>query len=100
MSSASSSTTKRPLRACNGNTRIVTLLLQANARSTVFNYVRARSTPLLAACINGHVEVLRVLLQFDTELEAYNDDGWSALMYASAMGHYECVKLLLGKALA
>ncbi|MGB6065920.1 MAG: ankyrin repeat domain-containing protein [Desulfomonilaceae bacterium] len=53
-------------------------------------------TPLIWAAIQGHEEVVRVLLEQGAALEAKNNNGDTALMWASVMGHKEVVELLLG----
>ena len=52
-------------------------------------------TPLIWAAIQGHEEVVRVLLEQGANLEARNNNGDTALMWASVMGHKEVVELLL-----
>ena len=43
----------------------------------------------------GYVEVARTLLAAGAHLDATNEQGWTALIYASWMGHVEVVSLFL-----
>jgi uncharacterized protein len=52
-------------------------------------------TPLIWAAIQGHEEIVRLLLERGGELEAKNHNGDTALMWASVMGHKDVVELLL-----
>ena len=53
-------------------------------------------TPLMEACIGGHIGVVRSLLT-DGRSPINADDrcGWTALFYAAGYGHAEVVRLLL-----
>lgn len=51
-------------------------------------------TALMAACINGHVEVVRVLLRLGANT-ALRVRGWAALALASRAGHAEVAAALL-----
>lgn len=54
------------------------------------------NTPLMYAATNGHTEVVKVLLNYDTNLNVFNHDGSTALiMAASWLGNLEIVKILL-----
>jgi hypothetical protein len=56
---------------------------------------------LSSACVDGHVEVVKLLLdsgaQVDTQDRDYGDDhgGWTPLMFACFHGHIDCARLLL-----
>jgi Ankyrin repeats (3 copies)/Ankyrin repeats (many copies) len=52
-------------------------------------------TPLIWAAIQGHEEIVRLLLERGGDLEAKNNNGDTALMWASVMGHRGVVELLL-----
>ena len=55
------------------------------------------TTPLIAACINGHVDIVELVLNRSAKVNLQNNDGWSALMVASQNGHNVVVKLLIDK---
>lgn len=54
-------------------------------------------TPLIWAAIQGHEEVVRLLLERGGDLEAKNHNGDTALMWASLMGHRDVVDFMLDR---
>ena len=54
-------------------------------------------TPLIWAAIQGHEEVVRLLLERGGNLEAKNHNGDTALMWASLMGHKDVVDFMLDR---
>jgi ankyrin repeat protein len=55
----------------------------------------AGQTPLIVASENGHVGVVRWLLDRGSAIDALDEHGWSALFEASCDGHTAVVRLLL-----
>lgn len=53
------------------------------------------NTPLHLACLEGHTEVVRLLLEMGADVEARNSSLWTPLDCASARGHVLCVSQLL-----
>lgn len=53
------------------------------------------NTPLHLACLEGHSEVVSVLLEAGADVEARNSSLWTPLDCASARGHVVCVHHLL-----
>ncbi len=51
--------------------------------------------PLHEAANGGHEEVVRILLEAGAEVDAYEEDCWTALMSASNQGYKEVVQILL-----
>ena len=51
--------------------------------------------PLHTAAEQGHLEVVRLLLDAGANVEGYEEDNWTALMSASSAGHLPIVKLLV-----
>ena len=52
-------------------------------------------TPLLVACQNGHIEVVRWLITSGAEIEATENQGATPLLLACQNGHIEVVRLLI-----
>lgn len=53
------------------------------------------NTPLHLACLQGHAEVVQILLEAGADVEARNSSLWTPLDCASAKGHVLCVHHLL-----
>ena len=53
------------------------------------------NTPLIYAAANGHVEVVRVLLEGGASAERTNVNQWTALHEAAEYGYLEVCRLLL-----
>ena len=54
-------------------------------------------TALILASGSGHTEVVRLLLDRNTLIDAVDFNGWTALISASSYGHVEVVSLLIEK---
>ena len=52
-------------------------------------------SPLMMACLTGHVETIELLLEHGADVNMLTNDGISALIMASANGIVEVVKVLL-----
>ena len=64
-----------------------------NAPST--NPEKKKATPLMAASVNGRVDVIRVLLAAGARVNLGDAIGWTALMSASYYGQIEAIRVLL-----
>ena len=53
------------------------------------------STPLYAASRNGHLAVVRYLVEQGADMEKVNSHGWTPLIEATFCGHLEVVRYLL-----
>ena len=82
-------------RVCwRGQTELARLLLKHGADANVRNV--EGFTPLLSASMNGHVEVMRVLLQHDVvDVNVTDDHGWTVLHHCASVGDAEAVGLLI-----
>ena len=47
------------------------------------------------ASVNGHHQVVELLLKKDADPDIHSVEGWTALMLASSKGHIQVVELLL-----
>ena len=52
-------------------------------------------TPLMLAAINGHDEVIEVLIEYGADVDAQSESGVTALTTSSGRGHTETVRVLL-----
>ena len=67
----------------------VRTLLAARANPNLCS--KGNKTPLMGACMNGHADVARALLDAGADVAITNDFGERAHDLASAGGHAECV---------
>lgn len=81
-----------------GQTELVTLFLENNARFDLYN--RYGGTALIPACERGHVETVKVLVNAkDFPIDHVNRLGWTALMEAIVLSnggkkHQEIILIL------
>ena len=54
-------------------------------------------TPLNIACNFGHVEIVKILIEKNIDINIPNNDGWTPLNTACIQGHKEIVKILIEK---
>ena len=82
-------------RACqHGHTAVVSLLVDRGFDTNR----RAHSgwVPLMIAALRGNVAVVEILLsRKEIQIDRQDDDGWTALWYASRYNHPEVIGLLL-----
>lgn len=52
-------------------------------------------TPLMEAASAGHVEIIKLLISHNADVNAQSSTGNTPLMYACAAGHVDAVKELL-----
>ncbi len=77
-----------------GQTSIVRLLLENGADYRLVD--KDGWTALIRASRAGHLESVRLLLNFGSDMiDAVDRDGWSALMHSAHNGHKEIIKLLI-----
>ncbi|KAJ3256837.1 hypothetical protein HK103_005081 [Boothiomyces macroporosus] len=68
-------------------------LLKAGASLRIADY--AGWTPLHEACLEGHANIVSLMLSFDADVDAPGDEGDTPLHDAVGNGHYEVVEILL-----
>ncbi|NVO20244.1 MAG: ankyrin repeat domain-containing protein [Bacteroidetes bacterium] len=78
----------------NGNNEILNLLLEANAKQEIANFIYGR-TPLIIACIEGNFEGCRLLLESNANVNACDSFGTSPLMFAAINDYIDIVRLLV-----
>lgn len=49
---------------------------------------------IIEAAMSGNLEELKKLISDGADVNAKNDDGKTALIYAAMYGHMDCVELL------
>jgi uncharacterized protein len=62
-----------------------------NARSVLI----AGVTAFILTSLNGHIDIVRVLLENQANVNAINNDGFTVLMIASQNGPIDIVRVLL-----
>ena len=81
--------------AWQGDARIVKILLEAGAEPNKFRLGRTPS-PVLTAAREGHLEVVKLLVAYGSELGTEDGDN-SPLLWAAAYGHADVVDYLVTK---
>ena len=77
-----------------GHEEVASLLVARGAHPSLHS--RSRTTPLMYACIRGHMEVARCLLRHQGSLlDAVDQWGQTALYHGACFGHAGVVSLLL-----
>jgi uncharacterized protein len=75
-----------------GNLAAVRTLLEGGADP---NFLGATAWPLQSAAGRGHAEVVELLLDYDADVDAEDEDKCNALSGASAGGHLDVVNVLI-----
>jgi ankyrin repeat protein len=73
----------------------VDLTASLSTKNKINTFDKNGKTMLMYSCINGHIEVVKTLLNNGANVNQENSDGMTALMYACENGHDSIVKLLL-----
>ena len=86
------------IAAARGNTETVSAILESySARNK--NIANASdntgTTPLMWAAMNNQISVMNLLLKFDADIDAQDDDGWTALHFATSSESYKAAELLI-----
>ena len=80
-----------------GHDLIVKFLLEKSSDPKKDSNIKDQNefSPLSYAAANGHVNVMRLLLDVGANMSYRDKEGWTALMHASHNSHFDAVKLLL-----
>ncbi|XP_076316014.1 notch-regulated ankyrin repeat-containing protein-like [Tachypleus tridentatus] len=80
----------------NGDTRELQSILQRWEGSVNVNfYDQTGQTALHQSCMNGNLELVKLLVKFGADARLANRDGWSALHIAAYGGHRDIALYLI-----
>ena len=80
-----------------GQTSIIIYLLSKDIdlNFNIVSYLGSQTFPLHIVAQEGHVEVVKLLLEKGANIEAINNQGFTSLWIAAYKGHTEIVKVLI-----
>ena len=84
--------------ACTGKSTAIVKLLEAGAEPNINKGSLLGQTPLHCACGWGHTFIVRLLMEYNADVEARTRDaaaGETPLHYAASYNQHDCVKALL-----
>lgn len=87
----------------NGNSMLILACYRGNtdvakyiaSKTTDINYKSKQGTALMAAVMNGNVELVKFLLQKGAKADVTEESGKTALIYAVFFGKTDCAKALI-----
>jgi ankyrin repeat protein len=74
---------------------ILWLTLASRSFKTEWLLVSGKSSALHKACLDGNVDIVRMLLEKGSPLDGRDDQGFTPLLAAASQRHFEIVKMLL-----
>lgn len=72
-----------------------TILKRCEGLVNVNGYDKEGMTALHQSCMNGNLELVKLLVQFGADVRLANRDGWSAIHIAAYGGHQEIALFLI-----
>uniref|UniRef100_A0A8C7BJP6 Ankyrin repeat family A member 2 n=1 Tax=Neovison vison TaxID=452646 RepID=A0A8C7BJP6_NEOVI len=81
--------------AAHGQIAVVEFLLQNGADPQLLG--KGRESALSLACSKGYTDIVKMLLDCGVDVNEYDWNGGTPLLYAVHGNHVKCVKMLLGK---
>ncbi|XP_065831398.1 uncharacterized protein [Oscarella lobularis] len=78
----------------NGHSSVVEYLVD-NCAVDVNEQAKTGSTPLMLACVRGHIFTVQFLFSIQCDVNVKNQMGWTALHEASFNGHFHIVEYLV-----
>ncbi|XP_014769847.1 notch-regulated ankyrin repeat-containing protein [Octopus bimaculoides] len=80
----------------NGDTNVLQQILEKREGKVNINlYDTEGQTALHQSCLNGNLELVKLLVKFGADVRLANRDGWSALHIAAYGGHQEIESYLI-----
>ncbi|KAE8636008.1 hypothetical protein XENTR_v10002811 [Xenopus tropicalis] len=83
--------------AAHGQIAVVEFLLQNGADPQVLG--KGRESALSLACSKGYTDIVKMLVECGVDVNEYDWNGGTPLLYAVHGNHVKCVKILLGESL-
>ena len=80
-----------------GHTDCAKILLKGHDYQTADIEVAESSfgwTPLFIACVDGHIDIVKILIAANANLERLDTSGWTAKEHAALRGHMDIAKVL------
>ena len=80
-----------------GHTECARILLEEHGGQKASVEVAEKSfgwTPLFIACVDGHIEIVRILIAANARLERLDTSGWTAKEHAALRGHMDIATVL------
>lgn len=79
-----------------GNTHELTRMLEERGGKVNVNlYDQEGQTALHRSCLEGNLDIVKILIRYGADIRLANKDGWSALHLASYGGHPEIALYLI-----
>ena len=80
-----------------GHTECATALLGGSGNRRANTEIAEKTfswTPLFVACVDGHLDIVKLLIKAEADLERSDSSGWTAKEHAALRGHMNIAKIL------